>query len=419
MRQFVAFTPAWLLPNMAGIHDSHIHNMKLKPLALLLALHSSHTLAETSATLDEIVVTAPRMLHPLSVVLDPKVSQQPVPANDGASFLKNVPGFSLVRKGGTDGDPMLRGLAGSRLNVLLDGADFHGGCGMRMDPPTAYVFPETFDKVTVIKGPQTVAYGNGNSAGVVLFEHDRSQMEPGKSATLNLLGGAWDRLDLLGSGSVITDKSHLEATFTHAESGNYEDGNGTAVHSAYERHSGTLLAGYRPDANTRIDLDYTASKAEAAYADRSMDGVKFDRDTYGVTLEKTAVSPVVGKLSARLYHTYIDHVMDNYGLRTTANCGAGADNACSVSNPDRDTNGARVFTDLNLGEQSVLKLGADWRDDEHTLRSRMNTSLANAQAYNTVARAKDFESTTTGLFGELTHRLADRQRIIGGLRHVW
>ncbi len=389
--------------------------MKLKPLALLLA--ASPAFAETPATLDEIVVTAPRMLHPLTVELDPRAPQQPVPANDGASFLKNTPGFTMIRKGGTDGDPVLRGLAGSRLNILLDGADFHGGCGMRMDPPTAYVFPETFDKVTVIKGPQTVAHGNGNAAGVVLFERDRAHLEPGKSADVSLLAGAWERVDLAAAGKVVTNKAHFEATLTHAESGDYEDGDGSEVHSFYKRQSATLLAGYRPDANTRIDLDYTASKAEAAYADRTMDGVKFDRDTYGLTLEKDSITPLVGKLSVRLYHTYIDHVMDNYSLRTNANCGAGADNSCSVSNPDRDTNGARVSADLNLGEKNILKLGADWRDDEHTLRNRMNTSLALAQAYVGVARAKDYESTTTGLFGELTHRLADSRRIIGGLRH--
>ena len=87
--------------------------------------------------LDEVVVTAPQMREPLVIENDPRAPQQPVPASDGASFLKNIPGFSVIRKGGTDGDPVLRGLAGSRLNVLLDGAEFHGGCGMRMDPPTA------------------------------------------------------------------------------------------------------------------------------------------------------------------------------------------------------------------------------------------------------------------------------------------
>ena len=38
-----------------------------------------------------------------------------------------------------------------------------------MDPPTAYIFPSAFDRITVLKGPQSVQYGPDTSAGVVLL----------------------------------------------------------------------------------------------------------------------------------------------------------------------------------------------------------------------------------------------------------
>src|SRR5690554_5887322 len=81
-----------------------------------------------------------------------------------------APGFSVIRKGGTDGDPVFRGMAASRLSILLDGEAILGGCGSRMDPPTAYVFPEAYESVTILKGPQSVKHGSGSSAGVVMFE---------------------------------------------------------------------------------------------------------------------------------------------------------------------------------------------------------------------------------------------------------
>ena len=68
-----------------------------------------------------VVVTAPAMSKPLVVETDPRAPRQPIPASDGADYLKAIPGFSIIRKGGTDGDPVLRGMAGSRLPVLLDG----------------------------------------------------------------------------------------------------------------------------------------------------------------------------------------------------------------------------------------------------------------------------------------------------------
>ena len=143
----------------------------LRPLAIVAAIASaSAAFAQEATPLGQVVVTAPAMEAPLTVTTDPRAPRQPVPAHDGADYLKTIPGFSVIRKGGTDGDPVFRGMAASRLGILLDGEMILGGCGMRMDPPTAYVFPEAFDRITVLKGPQTVKYGPGNSAGVVLFE---------------------------------------------------------------------------------------------------------------------------------------------------------------------------------------------------------------------------------------------------------
>lgn len=86
-------------------------NPVLKPVALgIAALISSATFAEqeplTIHITSNAVMTVPQTDTLLTVELDPKAPQQPIPASDGASFLKNVPGFSVVRKGGTDGDPV-------------------------------------------------------------------------------------------------------------------------------------------------------------------------------------------------------------------------------------------------------------------------------------------------------------------------
>jgi len=376
--------------------------------ALILAAIAATAWAEDATySLDEVVVTAPAMSEPLTVVNDPKTPQQPLPANDGAAFLKNIPGFSMIRKGGTDGDPVLRGLAGSRLNILVDGAEFLGGCGMRMDPPTAYIFPETFDKVTVIKGPQTVLHGNGNVAGVVLFEHSPVQRPvQGASGFASLLGGAWGRFDGIVDGGYTGEKASFRATASYAKSDDYEDGDGTEVHSAYERKSLNAAAGWTPDRNTRLELSAVASEAEAAYADRSMDGVKFDREGYGIKFEKLALTPLLQKLSAQVNYNYIDHVMDNHSLRPLTGM-------AMVNNPDRETESARLAADLALSDASLLTVGVSWQANEHTLRKAGGMA---AYTYASLPRIRDMESDMTGLFGELRHELAADSRVIGGLR---
>lgn len=367
------------------------------------------TAVGSDRSLDEVVVTAPQMREPLVVVNDPKAPQQPVPASDGASFLKNIPGFNVIRKGGTDGDPVLRGLAGSRLNVLLDGAEFHGGCGMRMDPPTAYVFPEAYDRVTVVKGPQTVLHGNGNLAGVVLFERDTKPFtKPGVRGHASLMGGSWGRLDGFADATYGGTVGYLRAIATHSESDDYRDGDGRRINSAYARNSLTVVGGWTPGPDTTLQLSATRSEAEAAYADRGMDGSVFDRDGYSLKFEHRNVSETLRRIELRADYNYIDHVMDNYSLRPKP---AGA--SYSWSNPDRETIGLRAAADFALGANAVLTAGVDRQENEHTVRQGSGPTPV---PIGSRPRMSDFESSTTGVFGELVWRASDRARWIAGLR---
>ena len=76
---------------------------------------------------DPVVLTIPKPSVGIETFLSTRDPIQPIPANDGASLLKVIPGFSVVRKGGIGGDAVFRGLAGSRLNFILDGMEFLGG----------------------------------------------------------------------------------------------------------------------------------------------------------------------------------------------------------------------------------------------------------------------------------------------------
>ena len=130
----------------------------LLPLSLACACAFADTGDEgESQELNPVVVSGTPTGKANSVQFNPKTSIQPLPANDGASVLQSVPNMSIIRKGGSSGDPLLRGLGGSRLSIQADGQFIYGGCGNRMDPPTAYIFPASFDKVIVTKGPQSVA----------------------------------------------------------------------------------------------------------------------------------------------------------------------------------------------------------------------------------------------------------------------
>ncbi len=357
-------------------------------------------------------VTAGPDIKPLETRINTKDPVQPVPAQDGADVLKNVPGFTVIRKGGTDGDPVLRGLAGSRLGVQLDDQCIFGGCGNRMDPPTAYVFPSAYDRVTIIKGPQTVLHGPGNSAGVVLFERELHRLA-GREIGLNATAAAasFGRFDSMaevrGGGSLV--QGHGSLTYTRAD--DYEDGRGRAVHSAYERWSANAAVAWTPDENGFIELSGAKSDGEAAYADRMMDGVRFDRTNAGLRLRRDHLTSWLTRVEARGYYNYVDHVMDNYSLRPFAASMMMPNR--SVSNPDRRTTGGLIQLVVEPVDIMMVTIGVDGQQNAHSLRS---TSNQTAMPYETRGRLKDAEFRQKGIFAEGACSFESGGRFVSGVR---
>ncbi len=395
--------------------------LKVSPIAIAVLsalLAPTLTLAADDVTeLDSVVVTAPASKKPLTVKLNPKAPQQPLPAQDGAAFLKTIPGMSVIRKGGTDGDPMFRGMAGSRLGVLIDGHEVYGGCSARMDPPTAYIHPESFDKVILVKGP-TVAYGSGFSAGVVNFQHNNQNLaQPGTTAHASVTLGSAGRNDVELEGKTGSDKFFIHGSGTHADANDYKDGSGKTVHSSYTRWNTSLDMGWTPDQDTLVKLSVGKSDGKAAYADRSMDGAKFDRENAELSFEKRNVSPLVDKIEGQVFHSYVDHVMDNYSLRQASAPSMMNPKPFSIMNPDRTTDGARVAVTLNAGEKTKLTLGADTKTDIHGGRMNNATSAAQANATNAASpRMEDMRFEQKGIFAEVNRSLSDSSRLKGGLR---
>lgn len=368
--------------------------------------------APETVQLPPYVITAATDISPLRVTTDPRAPAQPIPAHDGADALRNIPGFSVIRKGGTDGDPVLRGQAGSRLGILVDGETILGGCGNRMDPPTAYVYPSSYDRITVVKGPQTVQHGPGNSAGVVLFERDlRPLPETATHLDASLTAASFGRFDAVLDAMAGSPGWQARGTATFTTADNYEDGDGQSVHSAYERWSTHASLAWTPNENSSLLLSGARSDGEAAYADRMMDGVKFDRENIGLHWQQRNLTSLVAAVEARFYHNAVDHVMDNYSLRPFAPTMMMPGR--SVSNPDRITTGGLLQMELTPAAPLLLTAGFDTQRNRHSVR---NTSNETTDPYAAKPRLADATFDQYGLFLEGTHLLATGQRLVAGAR---
>ncbi|WP_084441840.1 TonB-dependent copper receptor [Termitidicoccus mucosus] len=372
---------------------------------LALAAAPARPLADSEPVthIEPLVVTAPAVGdRPLQVTIDTQAAAQPIPAQDGADIIKSIPGVTISRKGGTGGEVILRGAAGSRLDILVDHESILGGCPNRMDPPTAYIFPGAYDNVTLLKGPQSVRYGPGNSAGVVLFKNDPVHLDaPSAALDASFVLGSFGRNDQSAAVLAGTPQFYARIEGVRTESDDYEDGNGDKVHSRYKRTGGRLALGWTPDARTVVELHGSLSNGEAAYAHSMMDAARLDRENIGLRFEKTDISPLVETVEASLYYNHIDHVMDNYSLR--AFVPSMMMPMPSSSNPRHELYGGRALATLALADSTKLTFGADFQSGRHSTR-------------NATGSADDAEINTQGIFAELTRTFAGNRRLIAGAR---
>lgn len=387
----------------------------LQPLAaaICVACYSPVVFAETPTpvqSLAPIVMTAHQGndANGLIVRADPKQPIQPIPATDGADYLQSIVGFSAVNSGaGTNGDVTFRGMFGSRIKILTDGTENLGACPSRMDSPTSYISPESYDQISVIKGPQTVQYANTGSAATVIFERRPEQFDEDQHyrGQLSVLAGSFGRLDHNIEVAAGDEQKYIRLNSNRSVSNSYQDGEGNTVPSDWERWNADVALGWTPDADTWVELTGGKADGEAVYAGRMMDGSKFARESLGLRVEKQNVTDVIKRIEAQVNYNFNDHVMDNYSLRPEPMMEM-------ATNVARKTLNARLAV-THEWDQLDFITGIDTQNNEHTIRK---TDTENNIAYHALPRIKDMKFQSVGAFGELGYQLSEQNRLVGGVR---
>ncbi|HQZ30409.1 MAG TPA: TonB-dependent receptor [Arenimonas sp.] len=327
-------------------------------------------------------------------------------AGDLAELLRAVNGVSAGRMGGHGLEPVIRGQSQGQLNVRLDGGLVMGACPNRMDPPTSFAVAAGVDRVTVIKGVQSLAYGTGGTGGTVLIERELPwSATPGTSFRAGAAAGdnglQW-RADsqLLWRG----ERAALRLDANTARFDDYADGDGETVRSGFRRRSLHLLTGRDfGDAGTWELGVERAETLDARFAGAGMDA-PLDRLT-GV---RVAHRRELGawSLAARAWRNEVDHVMDNFSLRPQP--------AMAMRVPaESDTQGADLRLDTQRGDWS-LALGLDLGSNRRQATRFAGPHPASLVTVNAFLWP-DARMDQAGAFGEAT-RTTDAGSATIGLR---
>lgn len=366
------------------------------------------TFAEPSAT--KIVVTAPLLKStPGLTVFMPQDATTSF--TDGGDLLNSVVGVSTARLGGHGTDPVIRGQQQTQLNIISDGAMVHGGCPSRMDPPTSFVSPESYDSVTILKGYKSVRYGAGGTGGTVLF--DRKPV-PFSTETLGFKGSANGHYESNGqirgaSTDVAAGNSlaQIRGIWSVSNGNNYQDGDGDTVRSAFSSENYALMPVWTPTADTTLAAGIELNRTDDVLYAGMMDSPEGSALTHRLSLAHSLHGETLKSYELRAYHSAVDHVMDSYSLRQST--------GMKMRTPsESDTFGGTLSAELNA-KGLPLSIGFDLQNNSRDAWSY--TGMAMDSAATTLASRiwPDVNIRQTGLFAEATPSLSSTTRLkIGG-----
>ncbi len=181
---------------------------------------------------------------------------------DAAELLKRIPGANVNRNGPLTGIAQYRGMAGDRVNVMVDGVSVKAAGPNSMDPPLSHIPAAMAGSLEVYRGIAPVSSGLETIGGSMVMKSSGSRF--GSSSEVEshgkLMAGYSDvdngkRYSLLTSLSNDTQRAHLAWSGEKGDSYNF-DGNDTNYNTQYDRDSYALGYGFR-NGDHEFGFDYT------------------------------------------------------------------------------------------------------------------------------------------------------------------
>jgi iron complex outermembrane receptor protein len=389
--------------------------MKKTIVIALLGMASPMAMAaDTYTSLPNVVVFGEVASEPNISEIQP--AEVPRIANDGGDMLREALGVDAGRIGGHGFEPNIRGQQQNRINVLLDGAYIYGGCPNRMDPPSGYAALDSYERVTILKGVQTLLYGGGGSGGTVLFDRVNQAPEDGLDIGYGL-GGTTNgvRLDTFADVMAGNDTGYVRLFGNAKEAENYSAGNGDEIRSSFEQTNGLIVAGLTPGSDKVIELSYEYNNIkDALFEGRSMDAPDSTADSLRFKYDQDSEIGFLTGLSFEAYSTQVDHLMDNYSLRDLPA------SAMPMRVPTTsDTAGGRLLMDTALSNWN-LTFGIDLQNTDRDATRYSSPGMSNDVNNVNTSQSILWPGTQidqTGLILEGEHPISGNRLVKAGIRY--
>lgn len=260
-------------------------------------------------SVDEVVVAGNR-----SRVDDPSASAHNPNATE--DLLDRIPGADFIQRANFAWEPVIRGMNGGQVGVVIDGMKVVGACIDRMDPTSAYVEVENLERLELTKGGFDLNMGS-QIGGTVNLMTERPSFEEDPFISTEV---GFESASMLRRGRVVAGmakgKTSVRGSWSYRIADDFTAGGGQSLtNSGYEKNN------YKIDV-TRM-LNHAHQVTGSFLADNAW-GVGYPVLLMDATLAKARIGSVTHNwerhmakrvlktAETRIYHNTVNHWMDDY-----------------------------------------------------------------------------------------------------------
>ncbi|MEM8845041.1 MAG: TonB-dependent receptor [Pseudomonadota bacterium] len=308
-----------------------------------------------------------------TAIVDETRPEPPITAtSDTATAMKQVPGGNVHGNGQISGQTYYRGVFGPRMNVLIDGRNIESGGPNWMDPPLHYAPNTLVESIEVQRGIDSISNGStiGTTVDVKLKSSNFTDSEEfSTEADLAVSGHSVDTGYNAGAIIGVSNDTHrFHITGSRDDGNSYRTGDSRISGTEYERDSVGAGYGFQFNDSHEISFDarYVGSK------DTGTPALPLDLDFFHSQFYNSRYAGEVNNFLVEIdiYHTEIDHRMNNFELRDPPDFNIGPnpppfqDEDRRVVNVDSKDTGAKLALthDLYAGE---ITFGVNASSSEH------------------------------------------------------
>ena len=288
--------------------------------AAALVLAAAPALAQTASNGDiwtDVIIVHGTRLHSGPDVQAITPDMAPVYTADAAALATRMPGGALNNNGAISGQVQYRGLYGPRIRTTINGQKFGSGGPNLMDPPLHYAPMPLLARLEFARGIAPVSKGEG-LGGAVNAVLKRGQFTSSAQFTsqLDVMGSynsANDSTASGGLGALANQHGFVEALLSHEQGGNIRFPGGHIAASRHQRDIYGAGFGLRAKPGNEFVLEYRHQHT------RRTGNPPFPMDIRFFKTDLVQASGTAGfgdiKAKAHAGYAFVDHAMNNFGLR--------------------------------------------------------------------------------------------------------